>query len=87
VASNLIPGVMVELVREAAAGNWNRAREIHLAHHRLMSDMFLDTNPIPVKSAMAMLKLCREFYRLPLCEMNDNLKQRLHATMHDAGVI
>lgn len=87
VASNIIPEIMVELVREAVAGNWDKAREIHLAHHSLMSDMFLDTNPIPVKAAMEMLGLCKAVYRLPLCEMNDNLKERLRATLANAGVV
>jgi 4-hydroxy-tetrahydrodipicolinate synthase len=78
---------MVKIINSAANGNWDKAREIHLAYHKVMSNMFLDTNPIPVKSAMAMLGLCKEVYRLPLCGMSDALKQQLQNTLKAAGVL
>ena len=87
VASNLIPAIMADLVHSAAAGEWEKARAIHLKYHKLMSDMFLDTNPIPVKTAMAMLGLCGENFRLPLCETSDAIKQKLKATLEAAGVL
>ena len=87
VAANVIPEIMVDIIHSAADGNWDKSREVHLAYHKVMSDMFLDTNPIPVKSAMAMLGLCNEVYRLPLCEMSDALKQQLRETLEEAGVI
>lgn len=87
VASNVIPEIMVDIVRSAADGNWDKAREVHLAYHKVMSDMFLDTNPIPVKAAMAMLGLCKEVYRLPLCEMSNDLKQALRKTLENARVL
>ncbi len=87
VASNVIPEIMVDIIRSAASGNWDKARKVHLAYHKVMSDMFLDTNPIPVKAAMAMLGLCNKVYRLPLCEMNDDLKQKLRETLEAAGVV
>ncbi len=87
VAANVIPEIMVDIIHSAADGNWDKSREVHLAYHKVMSDMFLDTNPIPVKAAMAMLELCNEVYRLPLCEMSDSLKQKLRSTLEAAGVI
>jgi len=78
VASNVIPEIMVKLVTAARNGDHAGAQKIHLAYHKLMSDMFLDTNPIPVKAAMAIL---------PLCEMNDILKQQLETTLKAAGVL
>lgn len=87
VAANVIPEIMVNIVKLAADGNWDEARQAHLKYHKLMSDMFLDTNPIPVKAAMAMLGLCKEVYRLPLCETSDDVKQRLRETLKSAGVL
>jgi len=87
VAANVIPEIMVDIIHSAANGNWDKSREVHLAYHKVMSDMFLDTNPIPVKAAMAMLGLCKEVYRLPLCEMNDALKQQLRETLEETKVI
>ncbi len=87
VASNVVPEVLVELVHAVQEGRWDDARAIHLAHHKLFSDLFLDTNPLPVKAAMAMKGLCKEVYRLPLCEMDDVLRTRLQATLQSAGVL
>jgi len=87
VASNLIPEIMVRMVRAVQEGRWGDAREIHLAHHAVFSDLFLDTNPIPVKAAMAMKGLCEEVYRLPLCEMDAALRRRLQSTLQAANVL
>ena len=87
VASNIIPEIMVSIVKAAAAGDFTEARKIHLSYHKLMSDMFLDTNPIPVKAAMAMKGLIQEVYRLPLCETSNDIKDNLRKTLEDAGVL
>ena len=87
VASNLIPGPVAKLVHLALKAEWDKARKIHLKYHKLFCDLFLDTNPIPVKAAMAMAGLSREVYRLPLCPMSKELRQRLRETMKKTGVI
>ena len=87
VASNVIPEIMAKLVHTAAAGGWNEARALHLQYHKLMSDMFLDTNPIPVKTAMAMMGLCEEVFRLPLCETSAAVKEKLRSTLQAAAVL
>jgi 4-hydroxy-tetrahydrodipicolinate synthase len=87
VASNVAPEPVTEMVRAALAGNWNEARALHRRLYPLFRDLFLDTNPIPVKAALAMQGLIAETYRLPLCEMADDLKTRLHATMIEVGVL
>jgi 4-hydroxy-tetrahydrodipicolinate synthase len=87
VASNIIPEIMVSIVKAAAAGDFAGARKIHLAYHKLMSDMFLDTNPIPVKAAMAIMGLSQEIYRLPLCETSSAIKDNLRKTLAEAGVL
>ncbi len=87
VASNIIPEVVVHMVQAAHDGRWNDARQIHLAHHKVFSDLFLDTNPIPVKAALAMMGLCKEVYRLPLCETDDGTREKLRATLQAAGIL
>jgi len=87
VASNVIPEVVVHMVQAARDERWSDARQIHLAHHKVFSDLFLDTNPIPVKAALAMMGLCQEVYRLPLCEMSNGLKEQLRATLQAAGAL
>jgi 4-hydroxy-tetrahydrodipicolinate synthase len=86
VAANVIPQVVADLVHAAAAGRWEEARAIHLKSYRLFTDMFLETNPVPVKAAMAMAGLGEAVYRLPLCEMADATREQLRATLQASGV-
>lgn len=81
VASNLIPAVVASLAHAALQGNWDEARELHRRYYRLFVEMFLDTNPVPIKAAMAMRGLIQERYRLPLCEMETTLREQLRATL------
>jgi 4-hydroxy-tetrahydrodipicolinate synthase len=87
VASNVAPRQVSDLVRLAMDGKWEQARKLHLKLYRLFTDLFIDTNPIPVKAAMAMMGLIEEVYRLPLCSMSDKLKDQLRQTMRDAGLL
>ncbi len=88
VASNVLPAEVAEMVHAAGRGDWDTARGIHDRWFRLFKDLLtLDTNPIPVKSAMAMMGLCRETYRLPLCEMPDAAKAVLRQTLSDMQLI
>lgn len=87
VVSNVIPKVMAEMIHSAQKGNWEEARRMHRLYYRLFTSMFLDTNPIPVKTAMGMLALCEPSLRLPLCEMDAALKEQLSATLTGSGVL
>lgn len=87
VTSNLVPGPMVELTHAANAGDWKRARELHDHYHRLFTDLFIETNPIPIKAALAMRGLIEETYRLPMCEMSKDNRAVLAATMRELGLI
>ena len=75
VASNLIPGEMEEFVKAALEGNMPEARKLHYRLAELFKVMFIDTNPIPVKYAMARTGAMEESYRLPLCPMSDENKK------------
>lgn len=87
VASNIVPAEVAKLVNLALDNKLVEARELHLRYHELFTHLFLDTNPIPVKAAMAMMGLCEEVYRLPLCSMDDALKDRLADTMRSVNLI
>jgi 4-hydroxy-tetrahydrodipicolinate synthase len=87
VASNVLPGPITQFTHDVLDGNWDAAREIHLRYFQLFNDLFIETNPIPVKAALAMMGLIKEVYRLPMCEMSQDKKDRLAATLRDVGVI
>lgn len=86
VASNVVPAEMVELTHAALAGDFARARAIHDRLYRLFRDLFIDTNPIPVKSALAMMGRIEEVYRLPLCPLADRDREALRATLRGLGL-
>jgi 4-hydroxy-tetrahydrodipicolinate synthase len=85
VASNVAPRPVRDLVHHALEGRWDAARALHQKLYRLFTDLFIDTNPIPVKAAMAMMGLCEEVYRLPLCEMSGALRARLREALAEQG--
>lgn len=87
VAGNIAPQPVAKLVHAALDGRWEEARRLHQAYFELFSDMFLDTNPIPVKAALAMMGHIEETYRLPLCAMNPTLKTRLANTLRKMKLI
>ncbi|MDD3276643.1 MAG: 4-hydroxy-tetrahydrodipicolinate synthase [Kiritimatiellales bacterium] len=70
VASNVVPDVVASLIHTALEGQWDGAQYLHDKYVGLFSAMFIDTNPIPVKAALAMLGKIEEVYRLPLCELS-----------------
>jgi 4-hydroxy-tetrahydrodipicolinate synthase len=87
VASNLIPEVMVSIVSEWFAGNPRKAMELHKAYYRFFKDCFIETNPLPIKAAMAVKGILEEEYRLPLCPMQESNLIALKDTMHYVGLI
>ncbi len=70
VAANLLPRQMKEMVHFAIRGNIERARELEERLMPFFRACFIETNPIPIKAAMAMKKWCRESYRLPICSLS-----------------
>ncbi len=68
VASNIIPAEMSEMVRLALAGDFRHAQELHHRFYPLFRDLFIDTNPVMVKEALALLGRIERVFRLPLCE-------------------
>jgi 4-hydroxy-tetrahydrodipicolinate synthase len=77
VASNLIPAKITEFVKLALDGEYDKARKMHYELNPLFKILFLETNPIPVKAAMAYKGMLNEVYRLPMCHMREENKQKL----------
>jgi len=72
----------------AVAGRWAEAQELHRRFHSLFSYLLsLDTNPVPVKAGLAMMGRVEEVYRLPLCPMESDKKQRLQECMKALGLL
>ena len=87
VASNVAPKAVADLVHAAAAGRWDEARALHYKYYALFNDVFIETNPIPIKAAMEMAGLGPAVYRLPLCEMAPANRDKLRATLQACGVV
>jgi 4-hydroxy-tetrahydrodipicolinate synthase len=87
VASNIIPAGMKEMVDAFAAGNVSKALELHLKYYCLFRDQFIETNPIPIKTAMAMAGIIEEEFRLPLCEISDANRSKLADSLKRCGIL
>lgn len=88
VASNLVPRVMSDLVAHALAGRFDQALAIHRQHYRLFSDfMKLDTNPVPIKTAMSLAGFGSPDLRLPMVAMDDARTQTLRKTLKALKII
>ena len=82
VAANLIPDVMARLVRACRNGSYDEALEIQKKYYPLMRAlMTIDTNPVPIKSALALRGLCSDELRLPLVALTAEKRDLLRATL------
>jgi len=86
VASNVIPAEMSRMVEVAERGDFAGARALHQRLLPLMQINFIESNPIPVKSAMASLGLLDEIYRLPMVPPRPASKQRIAAMLQSLGI-
>lgn len=88
VASNIIPRPMSDLVKAALAEDYAGARAIHKKYYALMSAFLrLDTNPVPIKTAMALKGMMRGDLRLPMVSMADAKREELRGVLAGLGVI
>ncbi|HOC54991.1 MAG TPA: 4-hydroxy-tetrahydrodipicolinate synthase [Verrucomicrobiota bacterium] len=87
VASNVIPRQVARMVRAFAAGKPRAALTLHRKYYPLFKDLFIETNPVPVKAALAMLGQIEEEYRLPLVRMSAKNREVLRTTMRSLGVL
>jgi 4-hydroxy-tetrahydrodipicolinate synthase len=81
VASNVIPGQIAEMVNAFLAGRSDEALKIHLHYFQLFKDLFIESNPIPVKTALYLMGMIENEFRLPLCEIGKANQGKLHETL------
>jgi len=77
VANNIMPREVKQMVDYALKGDFKKAREMHYYLYELFKVLFIETNPIPVKTACWALGMCEKEFRLPLCEMKPENERKL----------
>jgi 4-hydroxy-tetrahydrodipicolinate synthase len=87
VASNILPRQMARMVTAFRTGNQSAALKIHDQLYPLFKDLFIETNPLPIKAALAMLGHIQEEFRLPLVPMTAKNRDVLKATLIRCGVL
>jgi 4-hydroxy-tetrahydrodipicolinate synthase len=85
VSSHIAAREMVTMIRAALAGEVEAARREHHRLRELFVALFLEANPIPVKAALAMQGRVQEVYRLPMCEMSAEPKEKLRQVLRAGG--
>ena len=87
VIANILPRETAEMVHAALEGDWKRARDLHYRLFPLARAAFLETNPIPIKEAMAMAGMLEPEFRLPMCRMSDANRERLRAILTQYALV
>jgi len=87
VASNLIPKQVTQMVRAFAGGKFKKALALHQKYYPLFKDLFIESNPVPVKAALAMVGQIEEEYRLPLVKMSEKNRATLKQTLRVCGLL
>jgi 4-hydroxy-tetrahydrodipicolinate synthase len=87
VVANLVPKDVAKMVSEFNKGNIKKAGELHYKLLPLIKAVFLETNPIPVKTAMGLLGMCAPDLRLPMCEMSPENLEKLKKALKDYGLL
>jgi 4-hydroxy-tetrahydrodipicolinate synthase len=87
VVSNEVPDPMVRMTELALQGNWPAARELHYRLLPLMEANFIESNPGPVKAAMALMGLLEETFRLPLVPVQEKTKTRMRDVLQQLGAL
>jgi 4-hydroxy-tetrahydrodipicolinate synthase len=87
VIANFVPRETADMTRAALSSDWKLARELFLKLFPLSRAMFIETNPIPVKEAMAMMGMLEPEYRLPMCRLSDPNRARLRGILAQHGLV
>lgn len=86
VVSNVAPGLMVEMVEAAAAGDFGKARELDARLAPLYDACFVESNPIPAKAALSILGYCEPDMRLPLTTAVPSTFDTMRGIIEDLGI-
>jgi 4-hydroxy-tetrahydrodipicolinate synthase len=87
VISNVAPADMAGMIDAAEMGNMQKARELHHKMTPLIDALFIETNPVPVKAALAMMGKIQYEVRLPLFKLSDGNYEKLKKVMQNYGLI
>jgi len=87
VVANIVPQDVADLVSAFAKGDLKKAEELHYKLLPLIKAVFLETNPIPIKTAMGLLGMCDASLRLPMCGMSDDNLAKLKMALKDYGLL
>ena len=87
VASDVMPKEISDFIRTALAGDMAAARALHLKYYNLFHDLFIDTNPVMVKEALALMGKIDLVYRLPRCETTAANRAKIAETLKELGVL
>jgi 4-hydroxy-tetrahydrodipicolinate synthase len=87
VASNLIPSEVSALVKKALAGDYSAARKQHFKLYTIFKELFVESNPAPVKYALSLLGQLQPEVRLPLAPLSEASCQRVKAAMQHTGLL
>jgi 4-hydroxy-tetrahydrodipicolinate synthase len=87
VASNVIPREVSQMVKLFSSGKSTSAQRLHEKFYPLFKDLFLETNPVPVKAVLAMMGIIEEEYRLPLVKMSEANRAKLRTTLKAVGIL
>lgn len=87
VASNAIPAIMSEMIHAWLDGDHAKALDMQLKYQPFFNGMFLEVNPIPVKTACSLLGMCKPFMRLPLTTLTDGNREKLEKIMKDIAIL
>lgn len=87
VVANIVPAEVADLVSAFAKGDFKKAKELHYKLLPLIKAVFLETNPIPIKTAMGLLGMCEAGLRLPMCSMSEDNLGKLKIVLTDYGLL
>ena len=87
VANNILPREVKQLTEYALQGNFEDARKLHYYLLDLFKILFIETNPIPVKTACWMMGMCEKEFRLPLCSMKPENEKKLEEVLRKYGIV
>jgi len=87
VAANIIPKQVADMVAATLKGDFEKGRQIHDRYFEIFKNLFIETNPIPVKTALKKMGMYNGEFRLPMCEMTSANEEKLEKTLKACKVL
>jgi 4-hydroxy-tetrahydrodipicolinate synthase len=87
VAANVIPDRMAAMTKAALDGRFEEAAKLDAELRQFFEVEFIETNPIPIKAALALMGKCKEVYRLPMCSLQAEHKEELKAVLSEMKIV